>query len=630
MEFVMDYLTFKTFVTEIKIGKHLPTDVYLHKNTLNTLPDELVIFIKENAKRPEINKKSWNLLKLNKRDFKLSFLNYPTFDNESYPALKVSYSVDIERDLVRVANYANSKNPPILHRKETFVLDDYPLRDTFVEITKEGEAIGLYEKTKSIGFKQNWLKLIDRKGYFLDDEGRLQHKQEVSPPISENTLDEIERHRTAINRNQLSAPMKILARHGYLDGKFSLLDYGCGKGDDLRELELHKLDCIGWDPNYKPDGKLEEKDIVNLGFVLNVIEDRSERDLTLKKAWGYAKSILIVSVMIAGRSTTDKFASFNDGVVTSINTFQKYYSQAEFSQYIEYVLDEKPIPVGQGIVVVFKDKLQEQQFLLDRQYVNRQWRQLSKPRVKVVTKKDRLSKYEKHQPLFDDFWEATLDLGRIPANDEFEFSDEIRRVAGSHNKALEMLEEIHGSNLLFESEFMRQGDLLVYFTLGLFEERKPYTRLPNSLKRDVKTFFETHSNAIKLATKKLYSVGKPEIIEALALEAYEELPKGIFVEDQSWTIHSSLLNYLPVELRIYVGCASQLLGSIEEYDLIKIYFKSGEIDLLKFDDWQKDSPLLIEEIKILLLNQDVKYTYYDSDYNPQLFQDKHLFTADVE
>ena len=31
--------------------------------------------------------------------------------------------------------------------------------------------------------------------------------------------------------------MQILARHDYLNGDQSILDYGCGKGDDIRELE---------------------------------------------------------------------------------------------------------------------------------------------------------------------------------------------------------------------------------------------------------------------------------------------------------------------------------------------------------------------------------------------------------
>ena len=72
---------------------------------------------------------------------------------------------------------------------------------------------------------------------------------------------EIDRHRTAIDRDQLSAPMKFLVRHGYLSGDYTVLDYGCGKGHDVLELEAHGIDVVGWDPMYRPDGKLRASDI---------------------------------------------------------------------------------------------------------------------------------------------------------------------------------------------------------------------------------------------------------------------------------------------------------------------------------------------------------------------------------
>ena len=97
--------------------------------------------------------------------------------------------------------------------------------------------------------------------------------------------------------------MQILARHGYLDGQYSIFDYGCGKGDDLRELEAHGIDAAGWDPNFYPEADIAPAEIVNLGFVLNVIEDREERDETLKTAWSFTERFLVASVMVAGESS---------------------------------------------------------------------------------------------------------------------------------------------------------------------------------------------------------------------------------------------------------------------------------------------------------------------------------------
>ena len=100
----------------------------------------------------------------------------------------------------------------------------------------------------------------------------------------------VARHKTAIARNQLSTPMQMLARHGFLDGEHSILDYGCGRGDDIAILEEAELPVRGWDPHYAPDTNLSEPaDVVNLGFVLNVIEEPSERTETLRKAFGLCR-----------------------------------------------------------------------------------------------------------------------------------------------------------------------------------------------------------------------------------------------------------------------------------------------------------------------------------------------------
>ncbi len=633
----MKYLKFKQLIASIKIGKHLLGAVYLHESAVQELPPKLLQFIEATLENSDIEEKVWNVLKLSKRDFKISFLSYPDFENNSYPELHSSYFVDLERNTIKHFNYTISKNPPILHRKETLVLESHPLREHFSQLTQEGEAIGLYENTRRIGFKQEWLKLIASKGYFLDEKGHLKTKDNESCTVTssqikrDNTITndnlftgEVERHRTAINRHKLSSPMKTLAKHGYLDRSYSLLDYGCGKGDDLRELELHGLDCEGWDPAYRPEGKLSSKDIVNLGFVLNVIEDREERDDTLKTAWGYAQNLLIVSVMVAGRSTTERFTPYKDGVITSINTFQKYYSQTEIANYIEVVLNETPIAVGQGVFIVFKDKTEEQRFLLERQFIKRNWQQKSKPIT--YTKGLSRSHYEKHKVLFDDFWQTTLDLGRMPTNSEFEYSEQLRRVAGSHKKALDLLKGLHSPELFKEAETVRYNDLLIYFALGLFRKRRAYAHMPESLKRDIKAFFGTYTDAITLAKEKLFSIGNPSIIEGKSLEAYAKVKSGSLSEGHSWTFHHSLLKELPVELRIYVGCAAQLFGDIDEFDLIKVHFTSGKVTLLKYDDWNKDAPLLTERVKIHLRDQDIDFFYYGGKYDSQPLGNKEIFS----
>lgn len=624
----MNFEKYRELVNLISLGKQLPDSVYLHKSAASEMPEELASVLEKIAVALKVHPSTWNILKLYKRDFKVAFLNYPDFDTYSYPALNHSYTVDLAKLTVRKASYENSDNPPILHRKETFVKPEYKLHSYFTEITAEGEKIGLYETPRSIGFKKNWERLISNKGFYLDEAGRLKPKAErvveVNAPKSLEEI-EVERHRTAIDRNQLSQPMQILARHNYFNGDYSVLDYGCGKGDDMRELEAHGIDISGWDPVHRPDGDILNADIVNLGFVLNVIEDRQERDETLKRAYEYADKLLIVSVMIAGESVISQFTPYKDGIITSRNTFQRYYTQSEFRSYVESSLDESAIAVGQGIFIVFKDKIEEQNFLLERQHIKRDWQQKTQRQIQARQPSIQKDLIDKHLDLFTDFWETSLGLGRIPANDEFDFSDQIRRIAGSHNKAHNALVEHFGNELFSEAQEKRKADLLVYFALGLFGKRKAQAKMPDGLKRDIKYFYGGYNDVIEQAREVLFSMGNPDLIEKSCNNAFEQLQSGYLEAGHSFTFHKRYLGDLPPELRIYIGCATQLYGDLDNIHLIKAHMTSGKVSLMRYDDWEKDTPLLVERIKIKMRDQDVDFFDYGGRHEPPPLMNKNVY-----
>lgn len=624
----MEFRQFNNLVKEISTGKQLPDSVYVHESAIGAVPIVLSELVLKVANALEIPVDGWNILKFYKRDFKIAFLSYPGFEHDSYPALQHSYTVDLTKLSMRKSEYGKSDNPPILHRKETFVSETYPLRSVFESITQEGEAIGLYENSRSIGFRKNWDRLISNKGYFLDSKGRLKAKSDREDEHREDAIpidEEIHRHKTAIDRNQLSQPMQILARHNYLDGNLSILDYGCGKGDDLRELEAHGIDAAGWDPVHYPAGLLVNSDIVNLGFVLNVIEDRDERIDTLKRAWEYTDKILIASVMVAGDSVISQFTPFKDGVITSRKTFQKYYAQSEFRSFLETCLSENAIAVGQGIFLLFKDKIEEQIFLLERQHIRRDWTQKTQRAINAREPGITKDIVDKHTELFTDYWETTLELGRIPANSEFEFSDQIRRITGSHNKAHKALLKHLGEDLFTEAQRRRKEDLLVYFALGLFEKRKPQTQMPESLKRDIKAFYSSYSVALEEAREALFAVGNPALIEESCLAAYKVLKCGELSEGHSYTFHKKYLGDLPSTLRIYIGCATQLYGDLEEIQLIKVHMNSGKVSLMGYKDWSTDTPLLVERIKIKMRDQEVDFFDYTGPFSPQPLINKQIF-----
>src|SRR5205807_1811100 len=102
---------------------------------------------------------------------------------------------------------------------------------------------------------------------------------------------------------------------------------GCGHGHDLRLLRGVGVSCSGWDPVHRPEGELTTSEVVNLGYVVNVIEDAGERAATLRSAWSLATKLLIVSARLAAEARDVSFVPFEDGCLTRLSTFQKFFQQ---------------------------------------------------------------------------------------------------------------------------------------------------------------------------------------------------------------------------------------------------------------------------------------------------------------
>ena len=176
-----------------------------------------------------------------------------------------------------------------------------------------------------------------------------------------------------------------------------------------------------------------------------------------------------------------------------------------------------------------------------RHKVARTWSYKTTAPSKKKTPKISEAKFSEHE---DDFPQllgyCTLDLGRIPASDEFDFSDELKALAGSNASAFKALAvSFSASKILRRRRGKRRDDLLVYFAMSLFEKRRPYTRLPISLQRDIKAFFNNHTSALDHARELLFSVGDAELIEAECNLSFKALKTGLLEDAHSYTIHKS-------------------------------------------------------------------------------------------
>lgn len=424
---------YQDHLSRISHGKRLPRALYVFRDTasdfgvaLNQLLAQLAAVF---AVGPE-----FNLIKFRTDELKVSFLSYPEFMDDPHPSLRHAITIDLATGTARHTDYAGNLNPPILHRKETFMIPEHPKRAAFAELTKAEDAAGLYAHTATIGFKLNWERLLREKGLVIHGHELQRVESEGTPTEAQAPL--FDRHKTALTRYELSKPVKSLLEYGLLKAATTFFDYGCGQGSDTRGLRALGHEAEGWDPVHRPGVAKREADIVNLGYVLNVIEDPAERVDALVDAYRLAKRLLVVSGLINETVETARAAQYRDGVVTQRNTFQKYFEQQELQQYIEDALDTTALPVALGVFYVFRDPVEHQDFLSARSRRTIDWTQISArlglggPRTlwKLL--------YEEHRELLDEFGRLALELGRMPELAECKRLAEIVGSFGSAKRAL--------------------------------------------------------------------------------------------------------------------------------------------------------------------------------------------------
>jgi DNA phosphorothioation-associated putative methyltransferase len=522
---------------------------------------------------------------------------------------------------VSYRTYGDSLNPPILRRKELLLPREHPRRSEFEALSTAAEKLGLFDAPTRIGFLQQWLNLVHDRGYQVigHEFVPIANADPLDAPVeSADSTDLVARHLTALVRYGFSAPIQALARYGLIHSSMEVFDYGCGRGDDVRGLTANGIVACGWDPHYMPNEPKREGDVVNLGFVINVIEDFAERVDAVRNAYGLAKKVLAVAAMLASQAAQPG-RPYRDGFLTSRNTFQKYYSQEELASFLSDVLQEAPVPVGPGVFFVFRDKDLEQRCRASSYRDRTVLQRLSPPEAvrTVVARANRAqNKYEANRESLDALWNTCLRLGRQPSELE---ADQLERIIGgfgSLSRALKFILSVKDAALLDRAREARIADLSVYLALAQFEKRAPYKRLEPGLQRDVRSFFGDHGTGQRGARELLFSIADTGKIRAACVVAAQQ-GLGWLVEGRSLQLHTSLVERLPTMLRIYVACGLRLYGDVQSADLLKIHMTSGKLTLMKFDDFEgKALPRMIQRVKVSLRSQDVDVFDYGEEFTP--------------
>ena len=226
---------------------------------------------------------------------------------------------------------------------------------------------------------------------------------------------------------------------------------------------------------------------------------------------------------------------------------------------------------------------------------------------------------EQHSELIQLFWERCLELGRLPALEELDSGDQVKTCLGSPRQAFKLACLKYEQEDFFQSEQQRKEELLIYFALQLFSKRRPYNSMPEQLKRDIKAFFGNYRTATEESKNLLFSLAEPDLINQKCEEAHQSLPASLLNIRHSLILHSRFIDQLPIELQLYIGCATQLYGEIEGIDLIKIHIRSGKLTLMVYDGFETQPlPMLRERIKINMRAGRIEFFDYGyGDYEPQ-------------
>ncbi len=146
------------------VGKLLPTALYVHRTALEALDPLLRVY--EGCARAYLGDLDGaNLIKLHRQSSKVSYLSYPDFETDPHPALLRSVKLSLRTREIDCFDYTASTNPPILHRKETFLASDHPLHAKFARLTAQEEKHGLLDESSAIGTRGGLVKSVGRAGF---------------------------------------------------------------------------------------------------------------------------------------------------------------------------------------------------------------------------------------------------------------------------------------------------------------------------------------------------------------------------------------------------------------------------------------------------------------------------------
>jgi DNA phosphorothioation-associated putative methyltransferase len=431
--------------------------------------------------------------------------------------------------------------------------------------------------------------------------------------MSPESYVEIERHKAAIFRTDLSRPVRLAIEWAIINNDTTFFDYGCGHGGDVERVANLGYTSSGWDPYYYPDTLCVPADVVNLGYILNVIEDTEERRQALCQAWELAHKVLIVAAQVLINAPSKTQVAYSDGIVTSRNTFQKYYEQEELKIYIDETLNVDAVPVALGVYFVFRNEAEKEEFKATRFFSR-----TSTPKVRIPTKR-----FEDYKEMLEPLMIFFTHRGRLPVKGELDNEQELLSEFKNFRRAFAVVLQATDEAEWDAIAYRRSLDIQVYVALTHFDQRPTSHKLPPEIRHDIKAFFGSYEEACEVADAKLFSLGKTGVVKT----ACEKSKIGKHTHSALY-VHLSALGELDPLLRIYEGCASRTVGRVDDATLIKFCTDEPRISYLFYPEFDTDAhPALKASITIDLKTLRITHRDYEQRKNPPILHRKETFVT---
>lgn len=134
-------------------GKKVANEFDIHLSAVEEIHDESARQAVEQAIRglPPATPYPPNVAKVSLRTGRVSLLCYPDFFDLPFPALAASWVFQAGASVPNWhRTYAESLNPPILHRKELLLPSSHPQYDRWARTTATAESLGLFDDVATI------------------------------------------------------------------------------------------------------------------------------------------------------------------------------------------------------------------------------------------------------------------------------------------------------------------------------------------------------------------------------------------------------------------------------------------------------------------------------------------------